>query len=137
MGVDIEALVAWGISIGSLPAALEREDWEDVYARNAGLGAPQQRYSESNASEWQEYWRRRSALLEGSGCTLQLHGDEGQYHWCAIVTESVRETSVSKAPLQLLVPTPPDSWHRQLETFCNTLGIECAQPGWLLVVWVH
>ena len=137
MAIDIDALVAWGVPVGSLSEAFQREDWEDAYARKMGLSAPQRPHSDSSASEWQEYWRRRNHLLEKSGCVLQLHGDEGQYSWCAIIKESLLETSVSKAPLQCVFPTPTGSWRRQLEEFCNALDLRCPDPGWLLIVWTH
>lgn len=102
-------------------------DWQERLTEKKGNAMP--KHKEWSAPEWGAFWEKQRAVEEASPVKVALAGYSENLINCIVVKESyVRVEWADILPITNLEIKP--EWDKQLQEWCNLLGVEYRQPGW-------
>jgi hypothetical protein len=142
MGVSTDAILFWGIVSTDederwlRPSDEDEEgdvpDWEARYAAAVGVPEPSEPYGEESKPLYHDYWDRKRAAIEASGCSMGTHCS-GDYpmDYVTVVASKTRASRGCPQEIRSLEVGP--DWEAKLRDFCAQLGIPWQEPGWWLV----
>lgn len=107
-------------------------DWKDKLAALRGVKLPPVEFNDSTRDAHLAYWEVRDKTAETMACAIGSFGYlEEDRDNLLYVRESMIEVGDFGATL-VNFPTINLNWIDQLKAFCELMGIEWKNPGWVL-----
>lgn len=141
MGTDPHGLVFYGFALvdeeGQAIEPWQDEDedvslycdWEKSWIKKHGGLPPKPSNLDYQSQEWNDWRATYRAMMDACSVKVALAGYGENLINCIVIKESyVRAEWTEILPIKSLETKA--EWDKQLQEWCNLLGVEYRQPGW-------
>lgn len=138
MGVSTNGILFYGICVDpedvEIPWHEGDMDIEEYYAKQMGLDAPDEEYSDEVIiqDKYHKFWKERNKIHAASKCEVVYHCSYDYPMYGMAISDSVI-TARRGYPEEIKNINKDAQWEALLKNYCEKMGVKFEQPRWWLV----